>query len=128
MTEAFKLIKDNFPKHTIILEPGSLLVRTAGILVSTVLDVSATGILIDSSQFNLSSRFKPQIIGSTSQHDNLIYSQINGVTCYENDTFGKYEGKQLEQGDTVLFYPVGAYYLTTSRRLHNLSFPEQFLI
>lgn len=128
MESAFNLIANNFSQYSLIIEPGSLLVRTSGILVSTVLDSETNGVLVDASQFNLSSWFKPKIIGSTSNSKNIVSCRINGITCYENDTFGNYTGKQLTIGDKMLFYPVGAYYVTTRRNLHNLSFPEQFLV
>lgn len=133
--EALRYITTRFPKIQFYIEPGSLLVRNAGILVSRVIDYQYGDknfgfAVLDCSDFNLSSWYKSQVIAVLSQSNCALEKEVEivGNTCYEDDWFQIKCNKKIGIGDLIFLYPVGAYYLTTHRRLHDLKFPIEKLV
>ena len=119
----------------IFIEPGSLLVRKAGILVSHVIDYKIKEnnegyIVVDTSAFNLSSWYTPRLIAVKGGGEKIPFKKYNiyGNTCFENDVFQINQKLSVGIGDDLFFYPVGAYYVSTCRKLHNLDFPKEILI
>lgn len=51
-----------------------------------------------------------------------------GNTCYEDDIFIGLKGEKIGLGDLAFLYPVGAYYYTTKRSLHDICFPKEKVI
>lgn len=128
----FKSVIDNicseFENVSIIIEPGSLIVRNSGFCVTKVIDsfyvLGKKFVNVDISFFNSSSWFRPNIIAIkrkniNSDLDKEINIRVCGNTCYEND-FIDIDEKALNVGDLCLLYPIGAYYRTTKRNLNSL--------
>lgn len=120
-------------KYSIFIEPGSVIVRTAGILKAKVIDQETNGecrkVVLNTSQFNDSSWYVPRIIASNSiKKSPRMKTFIYGNTCYENDYFGYNNNSSLSIGSTVFLYPVGAYYFTTHRELHGIKFPQEYFL
>lgn len=131
LSQALSLIDVSFPNVTKIIEPGSLLVRNAGLMSGNVIDEQLKNnisiVTVNLSKFNASSWFSPNLIASSSNQEKIL-TRINGMTCYERDYFNETETARLSVGDRVYFYPVGAYYFTTHRSLHDLPFPEEIVV
>ena len=128
-------IANEFSDKLVFIEPGSLIVRKAGILVSRVIDYSVSPsndgtVVLDSSSFNLSSWFKPKVVAIKRKGlpIPLIKYDLCGNTCYEEDIFQKNQSKPIGIGDIIYLYPTGAYYNSTYRKLHDLDFPKEILI
>ncbi|RMC23518.1 MULTISPECIES: hypothetical protein [unclassified Lactobacillus] len=120
-------------KYSIFIEPGSVIVRTTGILKAKVIDQEINGkfrnVVLNTSQFNDSSWYVPRIIASNSiKNSPKMKTFIYGNTCYENDCFGYIDDSPLSIGNTVFLYPVGAYYFTTHRELHGIKFPREYFL
>lgn len=133
--EVINKIAIEFSDKLVFIEPGSLLVRKAGILVSQVIDYKVKSfnegvVILDSSSFNLSSWFKPKVIAIRRKGlpIPLIKYDLCGNTCYEEDIFQKDQSNPIGIGDIIYLYPTGAYYNSTYRRLHDLDFPVEILI
>lgn len=119
-------------RYTIYVEPGSALVRTIGVLKTSVIDENIDNnirkITLNTSQFNNSSWYTPHIIACTKDDSKRIDTYVYGNTCYEKDFFGKYSNFSVSINDDLIMYPVGAYYYTTHRELHKLKFPKEYYI
>lgn len=117
-------------QYDIYIEPGSALVRTIGILKATVIDESIEDnirtITLNTSQFNNSSWYVPKIVAYKKEGLKKLDTYVYGNTCYEKDYFGKYTSTLISLNSDVIMYPVGAYYFTTHRELHGLSFPKEY--
>lgn len=134
LAEALSYISKRFPEVHFYIEPGNMLVRKCGILVTKAIDFHPinehTGIMVlDCSAFNLSSWYSPSLIavlskGQSVKQENLI---LAGNTCYEDDIFVNAcnQKRKIGVGDLLFFYPTGGYYYTTHRNLHGLSFPRE---
>lgn len=127
-------IKSMYPGKKISIEPGSLLVRNAGFLMAQVIDYknirNRAELVLDASAFNLSSWYKAKVIGQVVKNDKnaLKECDIYGNTCYEDDFFVKGIKSNLKNGDIAYLYPVGAYFRTTARCLHDIGFPKEVII
>ncbi|MDE6566892.1 MAG: hypothetical protein K2K70_04050, partial [Lachnospiraceae bacterium] len=128
-------ISKEFNSKTIFIEPGSLLVRKAGILMSQVIDYKTSeyginNVVLDTSAFNLSSWFRPKLIANVGNGKRLALKKynLNGNTCFEDDIFQTDLSFQIGLLDTVFLYPVGAYYNSTCRSLHGQQFPKEIMI
>lgn len=120
-------------KYEIYIEPGSMLVRTIGILKAEIIDQNIKHgvkyLTLDTSQFNNSSWFVPRVIANTKNSKvRSMKTMLYGNTCYERDFFGDLGKTKLSLKDIVYLYPVGAYYDTTHRELHGIKFPREYFI
>lgn len=132
---ALRRFSNSFPNKIVIIEPGSLLVRKSGMLVARVIDYKINennegSVVLNVSSFNLSSWYIPRLIAIKRKGKAIPFSNYNiyGNTCFENDIFQVNQKMTIGMDDTLFFYPVGAYYNSTNRKLHNLSFPKEILI
>ncbi|MDK7952794.1 hypothetical protein [Lactobacillus paragasseri] len=120
-------------KYKVIVEPGSAVIRTIGILKTSVIDENIIDgvrkVVVNTSQFNNSSWFVPQVIASnTHKFRQRLDTEIYGDTCYEKDFFGIYKNSDIGMNSELIMYPVGAYYYTTHRELHGLKFPREYYL
>lgn len=115
---------------SVFLEPGAGLVRAAGVLVATVLDifdVDGYNIAVLDTTVNhvpevLEFDYHPDVFGAT-EDGNFAY-QLAGSTCLAGDLFGTYRfPKRLEVGDRVVFEEAGAYTLAKAHRFNGVNFP-----
>lgn len=125
-----------FEGKNIILEPGSAIVRNSGILITSLIDKFTDDLgyehcVCDTSNFNISSWFTPSVIAQYSPNQGEYKNKsvyLDGITCFEGDSYGEHLLSKRSVGDKLYLFPVGAYYFTTKRNLHLLDFPEQILI
>lgn len=105
-------------RTTLIVEPGGSLIAVPVELHSTVVDVKQAGdsrfVVLDTSRTNLDPLFRrsrPYEIAMTSDSTTLLPEQIlSGFTCVEMDRLMTLENSpELQVGDRVVFYKVGAY-------------------
>ena len=115
---------------TVYLEPGAGLIRAAGFLVASVLDifdVDGRNIAVLDTTVNhipevLEFDYKPEVYGTT---DNGIFAyDLVGSTCLAGDVFGTYRlPEPLDVGDRVVFEEVGAYALAKAHRFNGVNLP-----
>ena len=117
----------------IFFEPGAALVRSAGYIVSTVLDVFKSGgstvAVLDTSVNHMPEvfeyDFEPDVIGHDSEatHEYLLA----GCTCLAGDLFGVYRfADELEVGGKVVFNNAGAYTLTKAHVFNGVALPSVY--
>ena len=119
----------------VILEPGAAFVRSAGYVVSTVLDVfdsGGKGVAVLDTTINhmpelLEFDFEPDVLGhdDCGQHEYILA----GCTCLAGDVFGEYRfGSPLEIGDRVVFSNVGSYTLTKAHMFNGVNLPTIYAL
>jgi len=130
LVEACEMIRARFGA-TVFLEPGAGLVRAAGFLVTTVLDIfdvdGYNTAVLDTTVNHipevLEFDFQPDVLGATD--DGEFSYQLAGSTCLSGDLFGTYRfPKRLEVGDRVVFEEVGAYSLAKAHRFNGINLPR----
>ena len=118
----------------ILVEPGAGLVRSAGYLVSTVIDEfnrDGTSIAVLDTSVNhipevLEFGLEPEVIGATElgQYEYLLV----GSSCLAGDVFGRYRfAEPLELRKTVTFMNVGSYAQSKSDRFNGINLPAVWL-
>ncbi|HJN85569.1 MAG: hypothetical protein QGH97_11900 [Dehalococcoidia bacterium] len=119
----------------VFFEPGSALVRTAGYIVSTILDVFQSGgstvAVLDSSINHMPEvfeyDFEPDIVG----HDDGAAHEylLAGCTCLAGDLFGVYRfDHKLKLGDKVVFNNAGAYTMTKAHLFNGVPLPSVYAL
>ena len=118
----------------VILEPGAALVRTAGKLVTTVVDLftrHSTRIAVLDTTVNhipevLEFGYKPDVEGDCPSgiHEYVLV----GASCLSGDSFGRFRFHvPLSVGDTVTFANVGAYAQVKSHRFNGINLPSVWI-
>jgi len=130
LIQAVRLVKRRLGSE-VYLEPGAGLVRSAGYLVASVLDiidVDGSRIAVLDSTINhmpevLEFNYKPDVVG---QNDNGPYKYIlAGSTCLAGDIFGAFGfAEPLQIGSKILFEEAGAYTLAKAHRFNGMNLPE----
>ena len=119
----------------VFVEPGSAIVREAGYLASTVLDVfNSDGrsiAVLDTSINHMPEVFEyqypPYVVGG-SETGEFSYL-LAGSTCLAGDIFGEYSFKEpLEIGSRVIFGDFGAYTLVKAHTFNGLNFPSIYAL
>ena len=114
----------------VFLEPGAGLVRGAGFLVASILDIfdvdSSRIVVLDTTVNHmpevLEFNYQPDVIGQ--QEDGFEYT-LAGSTCLAGDVFGIYRFTEpLEIGSKVVFEEAGAYTLAKAHRFNGINLPE----
>lgn len=132
--DAVSFLKSRF-NVDIFFEPGSALVRSAGYIVSTVLDVFASGgstvAVLDTTVNHMPEvfeyDFEPDVVGHNSDyaHEYLLA----GCTCLAGDLFGVYRfDEKLSVGDKVVFNNAGAYTLTKAHTFNGVPLPSVYAL
>jgi carboxynorspermidine decarboxylase len=119
----------------VFIEPGAALVRQAGYIVSTVVDLFQSGAstvaVLDTSVNHMPEVFEydyePDVIG---HHDAAAYGYLlAGCTCLAGDLFGEYRfHRQLGVGDKVVFNNAGAYTMTKAHTFNGIALPSVFAL
>ncbi len=130
LLQAANLVRRTFGAE-IFVEPGAGLVRSAGFLVASVLDilcVDGSRIAILDTTVNhmpevLEFNYQPDVV---SQDDEGEFSYIlAGRTCLAGDIFGSYQfADPLDVGDKVVFEDAGAYSLVKAHRFNGVNLPQ----
>ena len=119
----------------VFIEPGAGMVRAAGFLVSSVLDilfVDGNRIAILDTTVNhmpevLEFDYQPDVV---SQQDEGDFRYIlAGRTCLAGDVFGIYHfADPLSVGDKIVFEDAGAYSLVKAHRFNGVNLPQVAVI
>jgi carboxynorspermidine decarboxylase len=134
LAAAVDLLKSRYGLQ-VFFEPGAALVRSAGYIVSTVLDVFQSGgstvAVLDSSVNHMPEvfeyDFEPDIVG----HDDGAAHEylLAGCTCLAGDLFGTYRfGHKLRLGDKVVFNNAGAYTMTKAHLFNGIPLPSVYAL
>ena len=130
LLEAASLVRKEFGAE-VFIEPGAGLVRSAGFLVASVLDI----LFVDGNQIAIldtTVNHMPEVLefdyqpDVASQDDEGEFSYIlAGRTCLAGDVFGIYQfANPLEVGDKVVFEDAGAYSLVKAHRFNGVNLPQ----
>jgi len=122
-------------KLDVFVEPGTAMVRRSCFLVSTVVDVFATGgktvAVLDTTVNHwpevFEYDFEPDVIGDTEngKHDYVLA----GGTCLAGDIFGTYAFETpLEIGSRVVFANAGAYSLVKAHFFNGINLPAVYAL
>ena len=126
-------------KHVIadavFLEPGAALVRTAGILVASVIDIfdryGTRFAILDTSVNHLPEvlefGYQPEVAEST--QDGSYEYRLAGSSCLAGDVFGQYRfDAPLSAGTRVTFTEAGAYAQAKSHRFNGINLPSVWFL
>ena len=118
-----------------IMEPGAALVRTAGYLVSTVLDIQTRDdhrtAILDTTVNHMPEvfeyQYEPDVLG---QRDDAGWAcTLAGCTCLAGDVFGEYRfDHPLQVGDRVAFLNMGAYSLVKAHTFNGVNLPTIYAL
>ncbi len=119
----------------IFLEPGAAIVREAGYLIASVLDLldsdGKTVAVLDTTVNHLPEFFEygycPDVIGDRDEgpHEYILA----GCSCLAGDLFGEYAfDEALEVGSRVVFANVGAYSLVKANRFNGINLPSIYAL
>ena len=119
----------------VFFEPGAALVRSAGYIVSTVVDVFKSGrstvAVLDTSINHMPEvfeyDFEPDVVGHDDQaaHEYILA----GSTCLAGDVFGVYRfGYKIQVGDKIVFNNAGAYTLTKAHMFNGIALPAVYAL
>ncbi len=120
---------------SVFLEPGAGLVRSAGFLIATVLDVLDRGgetlavldTTVNHMPETLEFDFEPDVLG----HDDRGQWRytLAGRTCLAGDLFGEYRFHQpLTAGDRVVFPNAGAYTIVKAHYFNGVNLPAIYAL
>ena len=132
--EAVQILRSRYGLR-VFVEPGSAVVRQAGYLASTVLDLFCSDgrsiAILDTSINHMPEVFEyqylPYVCGA-SETGEFSYS-LAGSTCLAGDIFGEYSFEQpLEVGSRVIFGDFGAYTLVKAHTFNGLNFPSIYAL
>ena len=119
----------------VFVEPGAAIVREAGYLVSTVLDMfysdGESVAILDTSVNHMPEvfeyQFLPDVLGGV-EGGRLSYL-LAGSTCLAGDVFGRYFFTEpLEVGSRVVFTDVGAYSLVKANTFNGINLPSIYAL
>ena len=119
----------------VFFEPGSALIRSAGYIVSTVLDVFPSGgsliAVLDTSVNHMPEvfeyDFEPDVVGHNDDSPNAYV--LAGCTCLAGDLFGEYRFPDpLQVGDKVIFNNAGSYTLTKAHVFNGVALPSVYAL
>jgi len=132
--EAVELLRSKYHLQ-VFIEPGASIVRKAGYLVSTVLDIfeseGKTIAILDTTVNHMPEvfeyQFEPDILGS--EEDGRFAYILAGCTCLAGDLFGEYTFPEpLEVGSRVVFANVGAYTLVKAHMFNGINLPTMYAL
>ena len=117
----------------VLFEPGSALIRSAGYIVSTVLDVFPSGdakiAVLDTTVNHMPEvfeyGFQPDVVGDCDDGSNEYI--LAGSTCLAGDLFGTYRfDHPLQVEDKVVFNNAGSYTLTKAHVFNGIGLPSVY--
>lgn len=115
----------------VFIEPGSALVRDAGSVVSTVVDlfrvdgqcVAVLDTTVNHMPEVFEYQFEPDVLGDV--EDGHFEYTLAGSSCLAGDVFGVYAFLQpLELGSRIVFQNMGAYSLVKSHMFNGINRPS----
>jgi len=132
--EAVSLLNSKYDLR-VVIEPGAAMVRRAGYLVSTVLDLFESDgkhiVILDATVNHMPEvfeyQFLPDVLGTDECGE---YSYIlAGCSCLAGDLFGEHRFVDpLEVGSQVVFENVGAYALSKAHMFNGINLPTVYFM
>ena len=132
--EAVDLLRSKYGLE-VFIEPGASIVRKAGYLVSTVLDLFTSDgkeiAILDTTVNHMPEvfeyQYRPEVIGHV---DGAAYEYIlAGCSCLAGDLFGEYAfAEPLEVGSRVVFSDAGAYTLVKAHMFNGINLPPIYAL
>ncbi|MER2520204.1 MAG: carboxynorspermidine decarboxylase [Bdellovibrionales bacterium] len=125
--------RQTFPHLEIILEPGGGLVRNAGYLVASVLDIlvnDKTTLILDTSATAhmpdvITMPYRPPVADSGQPGEKACTYILAGKTCMTGDIIGEYSfDKPLSIGDRLVFLDMMQYTMVQSTTFNGLPLPD----
>lgn len=120
----------------VYIEPGAAIVRSAGYIVSTVIDViegsSQAVVVLDTTVGHAPEFFEyqdycPLVVGSDPDGD--YQCVLVGCSCLAGDVFGEYRfAEPLQIGSRVVFADVGAYTTVKWNTFNGISLPSIYAL
>ena len=119
----------------VFIEPGTALVRSAGYIVSSVLDIfESDGLniaVLDTTVNHMPEVFEygyePDVYGHDDENEHEY--QLAGTTCLAGDVFGTYRFENpLELGSRIVFLDQGAYTLTKAHMFNGVNLPSVYAL
>ena len=118
-----------------IIEPGAALIRAAGYIVSTVLDLQKRDghrtAILDTTVNHMPEVFEYQYEPDALGHrDDAEWAcTLAGCTCLAGDVFGEYRfDRPLAVGDRVAFLNMGAYTLVKAHMFNGVNLPTIYAL
>ena len=134
LCEAVDLLRSKY-KLEVFIEPGAAVVRDAGYLIASVLDVFGSDgkeiAVLDATVNHMPEVFEYQFEPDVAGHiENGRYKYVlAGCTCLAGDLFGEYAfDEPLEIGSRILFTDMGAYTLVKSHMFNGVNLPAIYTL
>lgn len=132
--ESVNLLSEKY-KLQIFFEPGKAIIGEAGIIVSSVVDITKSGdkkiAILDTTVNHMPEVFEFQYrpeIKEESESGRYIYI-LAGATCLAGDVFGEYRfDSPLEIGSRITFLDMGAYTLVKAHWFNGIGLPSVYLL
>ena len=119
----------------VFMEPGAAFVRSAGYMVSTVLDVFANGgkrvAVLDTTVNHMPELLEFDFEPDVAEHDEEggWDCLLAGCTCLAGDVFGEYTfSGPLSAGDRITFCNAGSYSLTKAHMFNGVNLPNIYVV
>ena len=118
-----------------IIEPGAALIRAAGYLVATVLELQIRDghrtAILDTTVNHMPEvfeyQYEPDVLGH--RDDGEWACTLAGCTCLAGDVFGEYRfDRPLAVGDRVAFLNMGAYTLVKAHMFNGVALPTIYAL
>ncbi len=133
LVSLLKYFMNQYPHLTVYLEPGEAVAFHAGVLVSTVLDVTRnhdnTNVILDTSAAChmpdvLEMPYRPSIAGAGRPGEKAWTCQLGGISCLAGDVIGSYSFDQpLAYGDRITFFDMASYTMVKTNTFNGVRLP-----
>ncbi len=134
LLELLSYLNKNY-EFNIILEPGADIVRSAGFLVGSVIDLIKRDrksiAILDTTVNHLPEvfeyQYEPDVLGHKKE---APYEYIlAGCSCLSGDLFGSYQFEEpLKIGSQIIFQNVGSYSLVKAHMFNGINLPDIYLV
>ncbi len=134
LVEAISVLTNTYDVE-VFIEPGASLVREAGCLVSTVIDITKSGrvslVYLDTTVNHMPEvyeyQYEPDVVGHVDK--GRYRYRLTGSTCLAGDIFGDYAfDEPLELGSQVVFPNMGAYTTVKAHMFNGVNLPTMYSI
>jgi carboxynorspermidine decarboxylase len=134
LCEAINFLSDRYGVE-VFIEPGASLVRGAGHLVASVIDMSTNGretiAFLDTTVNHMPEvyeyQYEPNVLGHKDK--GRFRYRLVGSTCLAGDTFGEYAfDEPLEIGSQVVFADMGAYTMVKAHMFNGVNLPTIYSV
>lgn len=134
LVDAVRKLRDRYGV-AVYIEPGAALVRAAGFLVATVIDlfkhqgkrIAVLDTTVNHMPEVFEYQFEPDILGDHADGEHEVL--LAGGTCLAGDLFGEYGfDRRVRVGDRVIFPDAGAYTLVKAHMFNGINLPAVYTV